>query len=468
MAEIATVQSAMGGEGAPSSALSGVPRYRQRKWLVFLSFLAFVVARYVQLGARRDILATVRFELLLGVVVMVLVFQEIGSRPPVIGRGKNLLIAISALFFAMVIQLPFAADPVVARTIFMDRVIKFALMTFMMVVLVESPHYLRWFIAAFLFSVFYITLESVRGLISGGLVWQNQGVMRLHGAVPIYEHPNSLGGVAMGALPFAAFLFAHLKTRLMKLGMLALSTTSLVCVVYSGSRTAYVGLIAFILWWYFQSDRKGRFLMWGLIFGAIGLSVTPAEYIDRFKSIGGQEKEGHSSETRMVILQDAWVILQENPFGVGVASFPAVRQRRFGRMQDTHNLYLEVGTNLGVQGLAVFLFLVGAMMAEFRRTALDFRAQVAQLMRAGRVKGLPQPLRSRLSVHVRELKFLISSAQAAGGFILIRLVLGLFGMDLYEVYWWFGAGLALILSGLVVATRRNTKILLESVRAAVA
>jgi hypothetical protein len=170
----------------------------------------------------------------------------------------------------------------------------------------------------------------------------------------------------------------------------------------------------------------------------------------------------------MVILQDAWVILQENPFGVGVASFPAVRQRRFGRMQDTHNLYLEVGTNLGVQGLAVFLFLVGAMMAEFRRTALDFRAQVAQLMRAGRVKGLPQPLRSRLSVHVRELKFLISSAQAAGGFILIRLVLGLFGMDLYEVYWWFGAGLALILSGLVVATRRNTKILLESVRAAVA
>ena len=48
-------------------------------------------------------------------------------------------------------------------------------------------------------------------------------------------------------------------------------------------------------------------------------------------------------------------------------------------------------------------------------------------------------------------------ANAAAGFIFVRLVLGMFGMDLYEVYWWFGAGLAFALSGLVVRTGKRTR-----------
>ncbi len=38
------------------------------------------------------------------------------------------------------------------------------------------------------------------------------------------------------------------------------------------------------------------------------------------------------------------------------------------------------------------------------------------------------------------LNLMIASAKALMLFIFIRLVLGLFGMDLYEVYWWFACG----------------------------
>ncbi len=449
-------------EGLQNRAiLARLPWYYQRNWMVFLGFLAFVVARYVQLGARRDFLATMRFEFILGLVIIFLVGQQMATRKPQIGRAQPLLWSISLLFIAMIVQLPLAADPDMAQKIFMDRVIKFAFMTFFMVVMIESPKYLKWFLAAFLFSVFYITLESVRGLVSGGLVWQNQGIMRLHGAVPIYEHPNSLGGVAMGSLPFVAFYMTQVKSKILKLALLALAGTSMVCVIYSGSRTAYVGLVAFIMWWFFQAENKSKFVLWALIAGVAALSVMPEEYIERFKSIGGEEKEGHSKEARMVILTDAWTVLLENPIGVGVASFPAVRYLRFGRKQDTHNLYLEVATNLGWQGFIVFMALVWVMMSEFRRAALDFRMQLRYLAKASRVSGVPPSLRNRIVTHAKDLKFLVATAQAAGGFILIRLVLGLFGMDLYEVYWWFGAGLALVLSGLIVSTRRNTKALVE-------
>ena len=444
--------------------LKGLPYYMVRNFWVFLIFLAFVVARYVQLGARRDILAQIRIEFLLGMTVIIFVGMQLGSRKPEIGESKPILISIALLFGAMLIQLPLAADPVLAREIFLDRVVKFAILTFLMVMMIESPRYLRMFLAVFLFSVFYITFEAVRGLISGGLVWENQGIQRLHGAVPIYQHANSLGGVAMGSLPFVVFLFPIIKNWLLRLGLLALTATSLVCVIYSGSRTAYLGLLAFIIWWWFQSANKGKFLIKLFIFGAVFLSIIPDQYIERFKSIGGQEKEGRSTETRIVILEDALTIFLENPLGVGVASFSAARIARFGRHQDTHNLYLEVATNLGIQGLLIFLAMIWVIMAAYRRSLIYLRSQKDRLKPLLFDEKVPIPVKRKILEHGRDLDFLIAVAQSAGGFILIRLVLGMFGMDLYEVYWWFGSGLAIILTGLAVNAEKNTLVLQELVK----
>jgi len=457
----------MTGEGfgkAWANRWSGFPFYPTRNKLIFMTFLAFVVARYIQLGARRDILATIRFEFLLGVLVTVMVGSALGSRKPELGRSNGLLYFIGLLFGAMIIQVPFAADPVYARQIFMDRVIKFAILTFLMIVLIESPRYLRYFVFVFLFSLFYITLEAVRGLITGGLVWQNQGIMRLHGAVPIYMHPNSLGGVATGPLPFVVFLYPHLRAWYLKIGLLALLATSLICIVYSGSRTAYIGFLGFLLWWFIQTPNKIRFLVRFLVVGAVFVSIIPDQYIERFESIGGQEKEGHSSAARLVILKDAVAIFAEHPIGVGVGSFPAVRMAEFGRYQDTHNLYLEVATNLGIQGLLVFLGLIWIMMSQFRNNQRIFKNQILVLKRSlPPPREIPREVRTMINRHFRDLDFLVVVAQSAGGFIFTRLVVGFFGMDLYEVYWWFGCGLAISLAGISVQARRNTRWLLSMV-----
>lgn len=439
---------------------SRLPGYPQRSLLSFLFFLAFVVARYIQLAARRDILATIRVEFLLGIIVIIVVWREFMARKPMIGGSTRFLWAVGFLFITMLIQLPFAADPVLARTIFWDRVVKFALLTSFMAVLLESPRYLAWFIGTFLFSIYYITLEATQGLITGGLVWENQGIMRLHGAVPIYAHPNSLGGVALGAIPFVVFLWSHAKRWYFRLFLLALAGTSMTCVVYSGSRTAYLGLLGFVLYWWVVSRRKIRFILVGAIIGTIGIAMLPAQYIQRFESIGGKEAEGSSKEARIEILRDAVQIFREHPLGVGIASFPAVRIARFGRSQDTHNLYLEVATNLGVQGLITFLIMVGMMMNLFISAAKSFRTQHDRLGRAAARKLLPPERTAVARSHYQSLRFLESMSHAGGAFIFIRLILGFFGMDLYEVYWWFGAGLAIALSGLVTYSRRRTKAIL--------
>ncbi len=465
MTRLGASSAVAGGVGAAGLEAARAPRrlpgYVQSSLPVFLLFLAFVVVRYVQAGERMDLLRAIRLEFLLGGASIVIACIQISARRPEIGRGRVLLTAILLLFACMIVQLPMAADPVLARKIFNDRAFKFAMLAFLTVVYVESPKYMKWFLAAFLFSIFYITLESVQGLLDGGLYWENQGVMRLHGAVPLYAHPNSLGGVALGVLPYVYYLWPHTPRWYLRLCLLALATTSSICVIYSGSRTAYLGLVGLVVWMFYTSPRKGRFLLRLAVVGVLIVSLLPDQYIERFKSIGGKEKEGNSKGTRLEIISDAWTIFLENPLGIGVASFPAKRMERFGREQDTHNLYLEVATNLGIQGLVVFLTMVGALMLVLHRAARDFESQRRKLVLLAR-HGVPPSLRRLLSRQDRDLQFLVAVAHATGAFIFARLILGLFGMDLYEIYWWFGSGIALCLSGLVVTSRRRLAVLVEA------
>lgn len=450
-------------------AASEIPRL-PRPWeappLVTATFLLFITARYMQWGARRDFLASLRAEFLLGVVVLVMSIGVMSSRPVQLAGlrpARNVLIGIGLLFFIMLTQIPFAAAKDLAWTIFFDRVIKFAMMTFFMVALIRSPRAMRWFLFAFLASCFYITQESTRGQISGGLVWENQGIMRLHGAVPIYAHPNSLAGCAMGTLPYVIFLFPVLKSWRYKLLLLPLMVTALVCVIYTGSRTGYVALGVLLLYWWSQSRHKIRNIAIAAVVGVVVFPLLPDQYVERFKSIGGKEAEGNSKETRIVILKDAWEVLLRNPIGVGVASFPAVRLQMFNRKQDTHNLYLEVATNLGVHGFAVFCFLIYAMfaaIAEARRMLNRESRRLLTLLKSPELSPSLMPLIRR---ELDDLRYLHAVAQATAGFLVVRLALGLFGMDLYEVYWWFAAGMAFCLLMISSRAHRRTNLLADMV-----
>ena len=436
-------------------------RYWEPHFVVSATFLFFIFARYIVLGARRDWLAAIRLEFLLGSALIIVAVALASGQGFQYSRSRGIIAGISLLFVAMLVQLPFAADPPRAEFIMNERVMKFAVLTLLIAVFVHSPRMMEWFLLTFLFACLYVTQESVRGLISGSLVWENQGVQRLHGAVRMYAHPNSLAGLALGTVPFIAFLMPVIRDWRKRGMMLATLATSLTCVLFSGSRTGYVGLFVFLIFWWAVSRNKLKFLGASLAIAVVVLPLLPDQYVERFKSIGGEEAEGHSKEKRIVILEDAWQIFLEHPAGVGVASFPAVRRARFGRVQDTHNLYLEVATNLGVQGLAAFFFLIGAILAACRRSHDSFASQLRATAKIMRDPDLPRQLRAALKKHSEDLRLMCAVAKATAGFLIVRLALGFFGMDLYEPYWWFSAGLGISLTMMAGWTRGNTNRLLS-------
>lgn len=399
---------------------------------ILLLFSGYVFIWYLQIGYRIEALGAVRFEFLyasLLTVIAMLFTPKIDSDCPLIPY-------IVLYFFTILAQIPFSHDLNTSWEVFINRIIKFAFLSFFIVAFVRSPKHLKYFLAAFLLACLKMGQEGLVGKISGSLIWENQGIMRLHGSTPMYAGPNSFAGMALGTLPFVYYMWPF-ANRYVKLILFSIAILSLNIIVYSGSRTGYVGLFVFITYMIINSDKKKKLISRLALLAAVIIPLLSTDYIGRFDSIfTGKDKEGQSIEERIQILNDAWQIFKENPLGVGVAAFPKVRMERFGRFQDTHNLYFQIATNLGIQGLIIASMLIYKLLRMLKEIRIFSQTN---LLRFSVTDGRFH------EALCDDLKFMEACALATSSFIIVRLALGLFGMDLYEIYWWFSIGITIAL-----------------------
>jgi O-antigen ligase len=293
---------------------------------------------------------------------------------------------------------------------------------------IRTPWALKMAIGAFLLAMMKLGQEGFVGWLTGSMVWENQGVPRLHGQQGgLYGHPNSFSGMAVGCLPFIYYLFPVVN-KIQKLALAGLLVCCVVIIIFTGSRTGYVatGLLVFYFWWEKEGTGKLKLLAIGTLITPIAISLLSPEYIDRFVSIFTlEETEGSSAEARIQILKDAIAVFLSHPWGVGVAAFPDVRMEMFGRSQDTHNLYLELLTNLSIFGVLAFGYLISSIMRTNRQITV-------------RTTNFSE-------LNDKDSHLVIACARAVFAFVLARLFLGLFGMDTYEIYWWFAAGITMSL-----------------------
>ncbi|MCP4744917.1 MAG: O-antigen ligase family protein [Desulfobacteraceae bacterium] len=417
-----------------------LPEYQKTSLAVLLAFCGYVIVWYLQMGYRWPFLGEIRFEFLYAasLSVFAIFYTRIDSlRCPL----TLYLFMYLALVFLYV---PLSIDFDHSWQIFVDRVIKFAFMAWFIIAFVKSPRALVFFIGAFMLAYLKMGQEGFVGQISGNLVWQNQGIMRLHGATPLYRHPNSFSGMAVSMLPFI-FAFFSIANRKIKAVLLLQALFALNIILFTGSRTGYVAMVLFVMLAIYKIKTK-KIKKYIVVFfiGLIVFQLVPDDYKGRFESIfSGKEKEGRSASTRIQIIKDAWAIFLDNPLGVGVGAFPLIRSKVFGRKQDTHNLYLEIATNIGIQGLIVFGLLIYKMLKMLNsiKDAASERKKIIE-------KKLLNNNDKDLKKYFMDLKIVEASALAVYLFIMVRLTLGLFGMDLYEIYWWFASGLTIALYNL--------------------
>lgn len=404
-----------------------------------LSYLVgfYIFAFYLELHFRIPMLQAIRFQFTYGAIIGGLCLYKFITDTQKQASFNSVTKTTFLLIFIMGIYTLFSMDRAVSTTAYSDRVIKFALLSFFIYSATNKVEDLRIIVAFTLLAWLKIGHEGFLGWYTGSLVWENQGIPRLHGSTSMYGHPNSFSGFAVGCLPYAAFLLLCVKSNFLRLGLLTILIFSLLIVVNTGSRTGYVAVVIGAMF-FFMKLKAGKFkiILLAILAFSLTINLVPAHYKERFESIfTGQEKEGASSATRREIITDAIAVYKAYPLGIGLQAFPKVRGDMFGRIQDTHNLYLEILTNIGPIGLIVFVVFVFNII----KTNKDN----ITLLEKHHQKGLDQ-------------SFLINMSKATIGFILMRLILGLFGMDLYEIYWWIALGISLAIKKLIFLSLKKT------------
>jgi putative inorganic carbon (HCO3(-)) transporter len=428
------------------------------------ALLVYTISVYTSLAERLEFLAAVRHELIIGAVLAVMCIWVLTALPVNMAPSRWTILAIVLLFLVMLSQIPFAADPVRAWDTFFNKIFKQALFAFFILVLIRSPQHLRWFLAALVFSLFWVYQEAIRGLITGDLIWANQGIPRLHGSVDLYRHPNGLSLIAVASLPFIINLLPVLKRKWTKLFLLGTAALALPCILYSGSRAGYLGTLAVLFVWWAQSPKKIR----GVVLVGVALLAAvlflPDEYKGRFMTIGEETQEDSSKEARERLIRYAWEMFQENPFGVGVDGFLVLLRQRIGDLaQPTHNLYLQVATHLGIQGFMIFFFFVWALFSSFKQTLKTMANIQAMLARAGKqVQDISLPGRRQLSQIATDLRYVTAVTKAARMYLIMLLVNGMFNHSLYQMPWWLTCGLAVSLANISRIMENNSRVTISS------
>lgn len=209
-------------------------------------------------------------------------------------------------------------------------------------------------------------LSSLAGLYSFAALHYD----RAHGPL---EDANDLAFFLVAALPFALALYAHTRKRRWALAAAILLAGTAATL----SRGGVVAIVALVLWSLATGHLKPRVAFAGVGIAVAGL-VTVAALVPSLVTSALSQKTAVAAEnvsTRELRWEAAANMAVDHPLlGLGPAGFRLNYARYSGHAEPglrapdvAHEMYLEVGAELGVPALLVFLTLLGTCFTAARR-----------------------------------------------------------------------------------------------------
>lgn len=205
------------------------------------------------------------------------------------------------------------------------------------------------------------------------------------------DEPNRFAQILIVLVPLSAFLYRSARSRAQRLLAGALGGLVLTGVGLTLSRGGLVTLALLAM----AMALLGWIRGWQALAGALALvvvfSAVSPFFVNRVRSIaaaahllGGDETRQQEADGairgRVTEMLAALHVFRDHPvLGVGPAQFPAFYFQKYASNADikfrdidvprrAHNLYLELGAELGALGLGVFLAIVGLLMRGLWRT----------------------------------------------------------------------------------------------------
>ena len=307
---------------------------------------------------------------------------------------------------------------------------KMVVLYLLMLSVADDEKSLKLLVKAYILSMMFYMLHSLWEYHNGRHVWR-MGISRLIGVDVTYGDPNAFGASVVLSLSFVYALLRTEVTSLMRKVYYGYFGLAVVCIVLTGSRSAFVALIVLLLFW--GVLRKGKqkiliLLVALLAIGTIWISM-PEEKRERIRTLWDSEagpKNAHESAAgRMVGLKVSWEMFKRVPFtGVGAGGKNFIGYRVANGIDEeghesptqAHVLYGEVLAELGVFGVILF---AGLVLSIWRCGLRVRRSQETEFSQVG---------------------FIYHLSGAIIASLLLLLLLGLGGHNFYRPLWlWLAA-----------------------------
>jgi len=260
----------------------------------------------------------------------------------------------------MLLTIPFSIWPGGSTHVFSDIFVKIILIFALMVSTLSSPRRIRqmtWImILASAYIAFRGCIDYARGM---NLVEGN----RLRGSVGgMFENPNDL---ALNLVTFMAptlFIVIQDRKPSRRLAAAAMALVMFAAIVFTKSRSGFLGLVAMgAVVMYYTAKVKPAIVLAAIVAGVMAVPALPSTFWDRMDSImNAEEDQTGSRAARLRLIDQGVEVFLENPItGIGAGQFqnynaPGVVEK----WRVTHNVWLQVASEIGVFGLITFAFLV--------------------------------------------------------------------------------------------------------------
>jgi O-antigen ligase len=311
-----------------------------------------------------------------------------------------------------------------AVSVFTDLYLKVALVYLLAVNVIVSPKRVERLTWLLVLAIGYIGFRAVLDYVRGvNLIARGS---RVQGAVGgLMQNPNDLALHMVVFMPLAAFVALRSGPPIKRLIAAGAAFAMMGAVVASGSRGGFIGLMVMLLVLaVFAARQRPAMVFAGALVVLCALPILPSSYWRRVSSITDPSKDDYqSSEARKRLFGEAFDAFVENPItGVGAGQFKDYKpEKRVEAWHETHNIWLQVASELGIFGLGVFTFLMVRAFSgvwQTRRLLARVRAAAAAAKRPSpRRKPIVAPEISQEDAQFLDAHSAAMAASLAGFFV---------------------------------------------------
>jgi O-antigen ligase len=387
--------------------------------IAFWALVAFTYVLFIAPQLMYPVLQQLGIAKLLIIVgILAHVAARLGRGAPVL-RGARETTLILALLAVGALSVVWSFWPGGSWDLLTNEFGKSVVVFLLLSEVIDTPRRLRILVGSMLLWGLLIADTIIRDSLAGH--YMHGGTNRVLGFdSPLAANPNdaALLLAMLCALAFGLFLAAR---RLVTRGALAIGAMIFVyAVMLTLSRGGFLGLVAMVgaIAWH---QRKRPAWMLALLLGVAGawLVLAPSGYGARVTSIFDiSQDETGSAQARWDSTLVSLRMMLQRPWGVGLGqNVHGLRELGADMWVHVHNVFLQIGTELGVAGFAIYVVLVVTLMRNLRRSLRELDT----------VEG------------AEDLRSLGAGVEVA---LVVFLVGGLFAPVAYHFYFYYLAGFA--------------------------